>query len=338
MKATDVHQVKHKISNRRIIQLASKSQQIIKKYQSHDGAYPASPNFSTYNYSWFRDSAFIAYAMSLYGEIDSVEQYFQWTSDIIVARREQILSGDVLETRYTLDGQEVSGEWATLQHDGFGLWLWVLRCHVEMHNRPTELFQEAAGLLQHYLAVHWQEPCFDWWEEQKGMHAATLACIYAGLRSFDHPEASNVKSAIHLSDERLDSSLLICSIVEAVDQQMFQETFAQIEKQLVGQNGGVYRYRADTYYGGGQWPVLTGLLGWYYIKTGKHNEAKAKVDWIASQFDKNGWLPEQVQDKLLHSEQYAPWVEKWGPPANPLLWSHAMFLIIVHKLKSESEN
>ncbi len=24
----------------------------------------------------------------------------------------------------------------------------------------------------------------------------------------------------------------------------------------------------------------------------------------------------------------APWVERWGPVATPLLWSHAMFMIM----------
>jgi hypothetical protein len=29
---------------------------------------------------------------------------------------------------------------------------------------------------------------------------------------------------------------------------------------------------------------------------------------------------------------YDPWVEKWGPPPCPLLWSHAMFLTLASEL------
>ena len=36
-------------------------------------------------------------------------------------------------------------------------------------------------------------------------------------------------------------------------------------------------------------------------------------------------LPEQV-GPLLAPEVLEEWLERWGPPAHPLLWSHGMFL------------
>ena len=41
----------------------------------------------------------------------------------------------------------------------------------------------------------------------------------------------------------------------------------------------------------------------------------------------NGDLPEQVTGASQFADEVEPWLERWGPVATPLLWSHAMFLI-----------
>jgi isomaltose glucohydrolase len=306
-------------------ELVDQSANVILEYQQNSGAYPASPNFKVYNYSWFRDGAFIADGISRAGKVESAERFFNWCSSIIVQRREHILSGGKLDARYTYEGQESSDDWETFQLDGYGTWLWAMKGHAARHGRSLDAYQEAAGLTQHYLATHWQEPCIDWWEERKGVHSASLACIYAGLKAYEHPEAEAVKQAIDLSNERTDSSLLVCALFDAVSDEAFAPTLAKIEQELISPGGGVYRYRDDVYYGGGEWPVLTNMLGWYYMKLGRKEDARAKLDWTRSHIGDNGWIAEQSQDYLLHSEEYEPWIQRWGQPANPLLWSHAMF-------------
>ena len=42
----------------------------------------------------------------------------------------------------------------------------------------------------------------------------------------------------------------------------------------------------------------------------------------------DGHLPEQVSDRPLSPAHVQPWVARWGPIARPLLWSHAMYLIL----------
>ena len=306
---------------------------VISSFQQPTGAYPASPNFAPYNYCWFRDGSFIADAMSRAGQIESAEQFFAWGAKIITERRDSILNGAPLDARYTYGGQESSEDWGDFQLDGYGTLLWAMKQHAIRHNRNIDQFQEAAGLIQHYLATHWQEPCFDWWEERKGLHAASLACIYAGLAAYDHPEANSVKTAIDLSYERLDSSLLICSILGAVSDEAIAPIINRIETQLTSQNGGVYRYQEDTYYGGGQWPVLSCMLGWYYVKTGRTQEADDKLNWCLNQMQDNGWIAEQSSDHLLHPQSYQGWEDKWGKPANPLLWSEAMIITLSSLLK-----
>jgi len=87
-----------------------------------------------------------------------------------------------------------------------------------------------------------------------------------------------------------------------------------------------HRHADDEYYGGGEWPVLAGLVGWARCLRGL--EASAQLAWTEAQAADDGALPEQSGDRLLRPECYAPWVERWGPPASPLLWSHAMYLIL----------
>ena len=83
--------------------------------------------------------------------------------------------------------------------------------------------------------------------------------------------------------------------------------------------------QAKTYYGGGEWLLLTALLG---LAEPEHGQDR--LDWIAAHATPDGGLPEQVQDHLLHPQTFDEWVAKWGPPPSPLLWSHAMFLTLAH--------
>ena len=63
-----------------LVQLCRRSIEVIEAGQASTGAYLASPSFPVYRYSWFRDGAFIADAMSRVGRGDSAERFFAWCS------------------------------------------------------------------------------------------------------------------------------------------------------------------------------------------------------------------------------------------------------------------
>lgn len=113
----------------------------------------------------------------------------------------------------------------------------------------------------------------------------------------------------------------------ASDDQLMRKTVALIERDL-HLAGGVHRYKTDTYYGGGEWILLTAWLGWYYAELGETARAAELLRWVEAQADADGLLPEQVTGRLLAPAYHAKWVAKWGPVAKPLLWSHAMYLIL----------
>jgi GH15 family glucan-1,4-alpha-glucosidase len=117
------------------------------------------------------------------------------------------------------------------------------------------------------------------------------------------------------------------------DEPLFSETLKYIEKELRCPGGGIYRFKNDTYYGAGEWLLLTAWLGWYYVQSGKLSAAQNLLTWIEQQADGDSNLPEQVSGHVLAPDYYDPWVRKWGPIASPLLWSHAMYIILARAIQ-----
>ena len=279
------------------------SVEIILEGQSPSGGYVACPRFPPYGYSWLRDGSFIADAMSRAGEVASAEAFFDWVAGIVER-------GLGFEARYTLGGERDESEWPHRQHDGWGLWLWALREHAARHGGGDRWREAARATAEHLERVR-LEPCIDWWEEREGTHAATLACIAAGLGD---------ELDLGPAEQRLDASLLVLPFLGFGDVDVAP---------LVSPGGGVHRHLDDVYYGGGEWLLLTAMRG-----LAEPDRAQECLDWVAAHAEADGRLPEQSQDHLLHPEAYDAWVAKWGPPPSPLLWSHAMFLTLERELHS----
>ncbi len=353
--------------------LFQRSVNIILQNQTQSGAYLASPNFPTYHYCWFRDGSFIAYAMDLVGEHESARRFHQWAATAVSARaevveraiakasrREPLTGTDYLHTRYAPDGTEVAGvEWPNFQLDGFGTWLWALGEHARLtrgaHSLPPQWLR-AAGHLADYLTALWALPCYDCWEEfPNRVHPHTLAAIFGGLAAHsgltgaDHgPTLSAIQEFVRrrgaakggfakfIGSQEVDASLLGLAVpygVVAPDDPLMLTTVHRIEQEL-RRGGGVHRYAADTYYGGGEWVLLTAWLGWYYAQAGEWDKAQNTLRWVEAQADSQGRLTEQVPATLNAPAHYTAWRERWGEVANPLLWSHAKYLVLVTALKT----
>lgn len=342
--------------------LFQRSIEIILENQSASGAYLASPNFPTYRYCWFRDGAFIAYAMDLVSQHGSAARFHDWAAanvnrraDVVQravagARLDEALdAGDILHTRYSVNGEEADEDWPNFQLDGFGTWLWALAEHLRLSEtsiRPEWL--RAAGLVANYIAALWRRPCFDCWEEfPDRVHPYTLAAIHAGLNAHtllcdaDHRHTlADIHAFLHrhavadghfvkyIGTPEVDASLLGLAVpyrVVSPDDPLMRSTVSKIEDTL--RNGGVHRYAKDTYYGGGEWVLLTAWLGWYYAQAKEGDKAEAALRWVEAQADPHGYLAEQVPASLNDPAYYEPWRQRWGEIARPLLWSHAIYII-----------
>lgn len=348
--------------------------QVIRAGQAETGAYIASPNFATYHFSWFRDGAFIAYAMDQAGQHDSALAFHRWVHRTLQAhahkveqlvakagRGEPIEAAEWLHCRYTLDGQEGDGEWSNFQLDGYGTWLWALTEHARITGNAAIFaeFKESIDLTIRYLDTFWDRPNYDSWEEHgEHVHPSTLACLYGGLmaivgaRGADPTVASTcaaikqyvLEHFVHngrltkFADGRsVDANLLWVALpFRLLDPQdpIMIATVAELERRVV--TGGVHRYPEDTYYGGGEWLLLTAWLGWYYAEVGNLGRTRELLAWVEAQADERGDMTEQVTERVNHPEMVQPWIDRWGPVAKPLLWSHAMYLVLSTAVRAQA--
>jgi GH15 family glucan-1,4-alpha-glucosidase len=164
--------------------------------------------------------------------------------------------------------------------------------------------------------------------------------VYDGqLKKHIYPQ-ERIKPPSPSPKSGVDASLLGVSLpyhVLSPDCPTMRATVKAIESDLHRPGGGVYRYKTDVYYGGGEWILLTAWLGWYYAVVGQVSRAKALCSWVEAQADEDGNLPEQVNEHKLAPGHYEPWVNKWGSVANPLTWSHAMYIILVNAIKESKQ-
>jgi GH15 family glucan-1,4-alpha-glucosidase len=137
----------------------------------------------------------------------------------------------------------------------------------------------------------------------------------------------------------VDAALLwLCAplgVVEA-NEPHFAETLGRVAASLELE-GGVRRYAGDTYYGGGAWPVLTASLGLCYAAGGDEAGARRCLAWVGDRVDAGGRLAEQYGGEKRDPADYRLWVQRWGPPAADLVWSHAMHVALAAELAGPDE-
>lgn len=260
----------------------------------------------------------------------------------------------MLPARFTFDGSDGDDEWWDFQLDGYGTWIWALAEHLERHGLRGDHYREAVGLTIDYLLASWQRPCYDWWEEHAPhVHVSTLACIAAGFQGalrhdlIGTERTARVRTALtdiqgiirrsgvqdgHLIkwigstavDGSLASAIAPLGVIEP-SSEIARRTIDVLEAHLTV-DGGTHRYLGDTFYGGGQWPLLSCFLGLAHDSAGDTERANALFDWAASTATATLDMPEQVAGHLIAPGMRDEWVQRWGPVATPLLWSHAMLL------------
>lgn len=275
-------------------------------------------------------------------------------------RGEAIPATEMLPTRFTFDGATGTDLWWEFQTDGYGTWLWSVVTHARRHGEDLEQWRPGLEVAVDYLVAFWDLPCYDWWEEHvEQRHVSTLGAIVGGLREVATSgvlDCSRTEAALAtaeasrelilrdgtrdghlvkwLGSAAVDGSLPSCVVpfgVVPVRSDVATATLDAVAADLdIG--GGVHRFAADVFYGGGRWPLLSALLGWNLAHAGETERAWRHLEWIAQHASPDGHLPEQVGSHLLHPESRDEWVDRWGEVATPLLWSHGMFLILADEL------
>ncbi|GAB4195524.1 MAG: glycoside hydrolase family 15 protein [Phycisphaeraceae bacterium] len=148
----------------------------------------------TYSYLWPRDGAFVADAMDAAGFPDVARSFFSFCSRTITD------SGMFLH-KYNPDGSPASSwhPWVVdgrpqlpIQEDETALVVWSLWRHFVRYRdiefmRPlwVDVVQKAADFMVRYRDPDSRLPLpsYDLWEERWGVHAFTVATVYAGLKA-----------------------------------------------------------------------------------------------------------------------------------------------------------
>ena len=197
--------------------------------------------------------------------------------------------------------------WPKLQIDGLGLFLGTLR------RRGTPRWDEAAALVRTWLEAHWCEPCStggksarECTRQRSGASATASTRTRSAARRTRVPRTASTPRSSSSARPRSSS----------------------------GREHPARRWRRCTM------PPRRHLLRGRavapphgHVRPGKPERAADCLAWIEAHARPNGDLPEQAQGRLLHPESYEPWLERWGEPASPLLWSHAMYLRLHHALR-----
>lgn len=285
-----------------------------------------------------------------------------------VARGEEVPLTAMLPTRFTFDGADGSDPWWDFQTDGYGMWLWAVVTHAARHGADLGRWRQGIEVAVDYVTAFWDRPCYDWWEEHvEQRHVSTLAALHGGLEAVlgtdvldpgrraaaaaasdgarrlalaegttagRATDASAPHLAKWLGSDAVDGSLAACVVPFGLVEPgsaLARATLDAVARDL-DVDGGVHRFRADVFYGGGQWVLLACLLGWNHAVAGDRDAALRHLVWAADRATAEGDLPEQVPDHLLHPEHRQEWLDRWGPVATPLLWSHGMFLVLADEL------
>lgn len=150
----------------------------------------------TYSYLWPRDGAFVADAMDAAGFPDLSRSFYRFCAERCITSRGLFLH------KYNPDGSPASSwhPWVDqkgrprlpIQEDETALVIWALWRHYVRYRdiefvRPlwVKLVQPAADFMLRYRNpdTRLPLPSYDLWEERYGVHAFTVASVYAGLKA-----------------------------------------------------------------------------------------------------------------------------------------------------------
>jgi GH15 family glucan-1,4-alpha-glucosidase len=183
-----------------LVDLYRRSLLVIRTQIDNDGAIIAATDGDvwtfardSYAYMWPRDGALVADVMSHAGYGDITGAFFQFCSNVLTRE------GFLLH-KYTADGALGSSWHPWMGPDGkrqlpiqedetafvvYALWQHYSLFHEVEFVRPLyrPLVKEAADWMVGYREPHTQLPAASWdlWEERHGIHAYTIAAVYAGL-------------------------------------------------------------------------------------------------------------------------------------------------------------
>ncbi len=219
------------------------------------------------------------------------EQYLRTESDLSQVHGERIRG----ETRVNADGTIDISRWPRPQHDGVATRALTLQRWLKLPTLEPLLRQNATLVLQadlHYARRHWQEPSYDIWEEDLGLHYYTLCTAAAALG--DDPATAEIHRALDefwdadggfyrsrvlnsgsASPKQLDIAVILAAVHTDLPggrhspedprmhatlrrlEELFAHEYAINQGRPAGCGPAMGRYTGDVYYSGGAYYFAT---------------------------------------------------------------------------------
>ena len=145
---------------------------------------------------------------------------------------------------------------------------------------------------------------------------------YIDSNLYDEERKSYVRNT---KDRRMDISLLGAVYpfgVFSSKEKKILNTVDNLNLTIRTYTGGYQRYEHDHYRNGAPWPIANLWMTLYYLENGEKKKAKECFDFVLKTAGKHYFLGEQVDNNTLKPN----WVIGLG-------WSHAMFVIVLEKMK-----
>ena len=146
---------------------------------------------------------------------------------------------------------------------------------------------------------------------------------YALNKFYDETKKSFVRNII---DRKVDISML-ASVTPfkmfTPKEKNIQNTIERINMTIRTYTGGYIRYEGDSYMGGyNPWPIANLWMACYNLEAGENKKALENFNFVSGSCSEYGLLGEQVNNDTMKPA----WVIG-------LTWSHAMYVIVLQKLK-----
>jgi len=130
-------------------------------------------------------------------------------------------------------------------------------------------------------------------------------------------------------DKRMDISLLGAIVpfkLFTPKEKKVVNTVERINLSLRTYTGGYQRYELDHYMNGNPWVLSNLWMTLYYLEKGEKKNAKETFDFVLKTAGKHYFLSEQIDNSTLKPN----WVMGLG-------WSHAMFILVLEKMKQAGQ-
>ena len=149
---------------------------------------------------------------------------------------------------------------------------------------------------------------------------------YINDNFYDEEKKCYVRNSV---DKKMDISILGAVVpfnVFTPKEKKIQNTIDRINMSIRTYTGGYQRFENDHYMNGNPWVISNLWMTLYYLEKGEKKNAKETFDFVLKTAGRHYLLSEQIDNNTLKPN----WVIGLG-------WSHAMFILVLEKMKQAGQ-